>query len=64
MTKHKKSPRQQPTEYIQVASNSDIMIDIGIKMEYLSLKGNEHGSNHFFNMLDVTPLQDLIELRK
>ena len=51
-------------EDIQMASNSDIMIITGIKMEYLSLKENEYGSNHFFNVLDITPLQDLTELRK
>ena len=62
MTKKKKSPtQQQPTEYIQVASNSDIMIITGIKMNYLFLKENEYGHNHFFNVLDFTPLQDLIE---
>ena len=64
MTKKKKSPKQQPTEYIQMASNSDIMVIIGIKMKHLSLKENEHGSNHFFNVLDITLLQDLTELRK
>ena len=36
----------------------------GIKMNYLSLKENEYGHNHFFNVLDITPLQQLIELRK
>ena len=64
MTKKKKSPKQQPTEDIQVPSNSDIMIITGTKMKYLPLKENEHGHNHFFNVLDITPLQDLIELRK
>ena len=33
-------------------------------MKYLSLKENGYGHNHFFNVLDITPLQDLIELRK
>ena len=67
MTKNKKkSPKQQqqPTEEIQMAGNKDIMVITGIKMKHLSLKENEHGSNHFFNVLDTTPLQDLIELRK
>ena len=64
MTKKKKSPKQQPTEDIQTASNSDIMMITGIKMKYLSLKENEHGHNHLFNVLDISPLQDLIELRK
>ena len=63
MTKHKKkSPKQQPTE-IEMA-DKDIMVTTGTKMKYLSLKENEHGHNHFFNVLDITPLQDLIELRK
>ena len=59
----KKSPKQQPTEEIQMASN-DIMAITGIKMKYLSLKENEYGHNHFFNVLGITPLQQLIELRK
>ena len=65
MTKKKKSPhqQQQPTEEIQMA-DKDIMIITGINMEYLSPKENEHGHNHFFNVLVITPLQDLIELRK
>ena len=33
-------------------------------MKRLSLKENGYGHNHFFNVLDITPLQDLIELRK
>ena len=63
MTRNKKkSPKQQPTE-IPMANN-DIMAITGIKMKYLSLKENEYGHNHFFNVLDITPLQQLIELRK
>ena len=63
--KKKKSPRQQqPSEDIPMAGNKYIMTITGIKMKYLSLKENEYGSNHFFNVLDITPLQDLIELRK
>ena len=66
MTKKKRSPKQQqqPTEDIPMADNNDIMVITGIKMKYLSLKENEYGHNHFFNVLDITPLQDLIELRK
>ena len=45
-------------------ADKDIMVITGIKMEYLLPKGNEYGHNHFFNVLDITPLQDLIELRK
>ena len=61
--KKKKTPKQQPTEDIQMA-DKDIMVITGIKMKYLSLKENEYGHNHFFNVLDITPLQELIELRK
>ena len=62
MTRNKKkSPKQQPTEEIQMASN-DIIAITGIKVKYLSLKENEYGHNHFFNVLDITPLQQLIEL--
>ena len=64
MTKKKKSPKQQPTEEIHMADNKDIMIITGIKMKYASLEENEYGHNHVFNVLDITPLQDLTELRK
>ena len=62
MTRNKKNTKQQPTE-IPMA-NTDVMVITGIKMKYLSLKENEYGHNHFFNILDSTPLQSLIELRK
>ena len=62
--KNKKKSPKQPTEDIQMASNPDTKIITGIKMKYLSLKENEYGANHFFNVLDITPLQELIELRK
>ena len=60
MTQNKKSQKQQPTEDIQMASNSDIMIITGIKMKYLSLKENEYGHNHFFNVLDESPFKKTI----
>ena len=47
MTKKKKSPKQQPTEEIQMAGNKDIMVITGAKMKYLSLKENAYGHNHF-----------------
>ena len=47
-----------------MAENKDIMVITGVKVKYLSLKENEYGHNHFFNVLDITPLQDLIEFRK
>ena len=39
MTKKKKSPKQQPSEEIQMA-NPDIKIITGIKLKYLSEKQN------------------------
>ena len=63
--KKKKSPKQQqPSEDIPMADNKDIMVITGTQVKYLSLEENEYGHNHFFNALDITPLQDLIELRK
>ena len=62
MTRNKKNTKQQPSS-IPMANN-DIMAITGIKMKYLSLKENEYGHNHFFNVLDITPLQQIIELRK
>ena len=62
MTRNKKNTKQQPSS-IPMANN-DILAITGIKMKYLSLKENEYGHNHFFNVLDITPLQQLIELRK
>ena len=40
------------------------MVITGTRVKYLSLKENEYGHNHFFNVVDITPLQGLIELRK
>ena len=36
----------------------------GIKLKYLSEKQNQYGTNHFFELLDEKPLQELIELGK
>ena len=47
-----------------MADNKDIMVITGAKVKYLSLKENGYGHHHFFNVLGITPLQDLIELRK
>ena len=58
-----RSPKQQPSEDIPVADNRDIMVIIRIKMKCLSLKENGYGHNHFFKVLDISTLQDLIELR-
>ena len=52
----KKSPKQQPTEDIPMADNKNIMVITGIKVKHLSLKANEYGHNHCFNVLDITPL--------
>ena len=35
-----------------------------IKLKYVSEKENEYGTDHFFDILDITPLQDRIELGK
>ena len=67
MAQKRKSPKQQqqqPTEEIQMAGNKDIMVFTGVKVKYLSLKENGYGHNHFFNVLAITPLQQLIELRQ
>ena len=36
----------------------------GIKLKYLSEQKNDYGTNHFFELLDEKPLQELIELGK
>ena len=60
MTKIKNTPGENitnmPTKEIKEIKE--------IKLKYLLEKENEHGTNHFFDVLDITPLQDLIELRK
>ena len=63
MAKNKKSPKQPPEE-IQMVSNSDIKISIGIELKYLSEKINEYGTNHMFQLLDETLLKELIELEE
>ena len=46
-----------------MAGNKDIMIITGVKVKYLLLKEDEYGHHHVSNVLDTTPLQDLVELR-
>ena len=62
MTKKKKSTQQPPE--IQMESNTDIKAITGIKLKHLSEKVNEYGTNHMFQGLGETPLQELIELGK
>ena len=47
-----------------MAGNKDSMVITGVKVEYFSRKENECGQNHVFNALVITPLQQLVELRK
>ena len=35
-----------------------------IKLRYLPQKENEYGTNHFFEVLDITPVKQLIELKE
>ena len=61
MTKKKKSTQQPPE--IQMANNTDIKVITGTKLKYLSERVSEYGTNHFFQLLGITPLQELIELK-
>ena len=45
-------------------ANPDIKIIIVIKVKYLSEKQNDYGCNHMFQILDETPLYELIELEE
>ena len=54
-----KKNTQQPLEF-QMASNTDIKIITGIKLKYLSEKINGYGTNHMFQVLDETPLTELL----
>ena len=47
-----------------MASNTDIKVITGIKLKYISEKINEYRTNHMFQVLDETLLQELIELGK
>ena len=47
-----------------MASNIDIKVITGIKLKYISGKVNKYGTNHMFQVLDETLLQELIELGK
>ena len=64
MTKKKKITKQQPSEEIQMTSNSHIKIITGIKLKYLYEKQNDYGTNHMFQALDESLLQELIDLGK
>ena len=63
MTKNKKKQHSSREK----ASNMDtkeVKQIKEIKLKYLSEKENEYGTNHFFQVLDITPLQELVELGK
>ena len=45
-----------------MASNPGIKVITGIKLKYLSEKQNDYGCNHMFQVLDESPLKELIEL--
>ena len=45
-----------------MASNFDIKVITGIKLKSLSEKINEYGINYMFQLLDESPLQEVIEL--
>ena len=60
----KKSPKQQPSEEIQVASNPDIKIITGTKLKYLSEKRNDYDTNHVFQVLDESTLKEWIQLEE
>ena len=51
MAKKKKSPKQQPSEENQMASNPDIKIITGIKLKYLSEKITDIVLTTCFNCL-------------
>ena len=47
-----------------MASNPGIKVITGIKLKYLSEKQNGYGCNHMFQVLDASPLKELIELEE
>ena len=55
MTKKKKSTQQPPE--IQMTSNTDINMFMGIKLKHIFEKINGYGTNHMFQVLGETPLQ-------
>ena len=62
MTKNKKHHYSSENAYSM--SMKEVKQVKEIKLKYLSEKENEYGTNHFFQVLDETPLQELIELGK
>ena len=45
-----------------MAKNNDINVIAGTKLKYIPGKENEYGTNHMFQLLDETPLKELVEL--
>ena len=43
-------------------NNKEVKVVREIKLKKLSERENEYGTNHFFQVLDETPLKELIEL--
>ena len=59
-----KGKKQPQIEQKSIDNNNMDIAITGIKLKYLSEKNNDYGTNHFFELLDEKPLQELIELGK
>ena len=47
-----------------MASNPDIKVITGIKLEYLSEQQNDYGCNHMFQVLGETPIKIISSIRR
>ena len=48
---------------IILATMEEEQVIQGLKLKYLKEKENNYGSNHFFEILDVEPLAELMKLK-
>ena len=63
MTKNK-TPNSSREHTTNIMATKEVKEIKEMKLKYLSEKENEYGTNQFFQLLDITPLHELIELRK
>ena len=61
MTKQKNTRPQSNNDKME--TNGGVQVQ-GIKLKYSSEKTNAYGTNHFFQVLDESPLKEIIELGK
>ena len=64
MTQDDKTKNTRPKSNNDKMENKEGVKAQGIKLKYSYEKKNDYGTNHFFQVLDESPLKEIIELGK